>query len=115
MALWADQLNKLASDLTATAARVQYEAPRLVAKHAMILEREMKRRAPKKSRRLERSIWATVNLVDASAQVGPFAFYAPFVEYGTSDTAPQPFVGPSLDAIEPDFIAELTQMGGRIL
>ncbi|MFF0822407.1 HK97-gp10 family putative phage morphogenesis protein [Micromonospora haikouensis] len=36
---------------------------------------------------------------------GPEASYAKFVERGTSRMAPQPFVGPSLDAVTPGFIA----------
>jgi hypothetical protein len=34
---------------------------------------------------------------------GAGADYAPFVEYGTSDTAPQPFIGPSADRAEEVF------------
>lgn len=36
---------------------------------------------------------------------GDEADYAPFVEGGTSRMAPQPFIGPSLDAVAPGFLA----------
>jgi HK97 gp10 family phage protein len=35
---------------------------------------------------------------------GAGAPYAPFVEFGTSDTAPQPFIGPSSDTAETVFV-----------
>jgi HK97 gp10 family phage protein len=34
--------------------------------------------------------------------------YAPFVEFGTSDTAPQPFIEPSATAAETAFVTALT-------
>ncbi|MFG1846772.1 HK97-gp10 family putative phage morphogenesis protein [Micromonospora carbonacea] len=42
---------------------------------------------------------------------GPEASYSHFVERGTSRMAPQPFVGPSLDAITPGFIAACEAIG----
>ncbi|MFI1194082.1 HK97-gp10 family putative phage morphogenesis protein [Micromonospora sp. NPDC020750] len=38
-------------------------------------------------------------------EYGPEASYAKFIEGGTSRMAPQPFVGPSADAITPGFLA----------
>lgn len=38
--------------------------------------------------------------------------YAPFVEFGTSDTAPQPFIGPSADRAETVFVTGIAATVG---
>ena len=43
---------------------------------------------------------------------GAGADYAGYVEFGTSDTAPQPFIGPAADKAEQVFIAGLTAIIG---
>jgi HK97 gp10 family phage protein len=43
----------------------------------------------------------------AQGETGPEAAYAPFVEHGTSRQAPQPFMGPAADEVEPTFYAGL--------
>jgi HK97 gp10 family phage protein len=42
-----------------------------------------------------------------SAEVGPGARYGVFVETGTQNMAPQPYLGPALDEVEPSFVAAL--------
>lgn len=54
----------------------------------------------------------TSDFVGSNADVavgttGPDADYAPFVEHGTSRQAPQPFMGPAADEVEPTFYAAL--------
>jgi HK97 gp10 family phage protein len=43
----------------------------------------------------------------AQGETGPDASYASFVEHGTSRQAPQPFMGPAADEVEPTFYAAL--------
>lgn len=43
----------------------------------------------------------------AQGETGPEAEYAPYVEHGTSRQAPQPFMGPAADEVEPTFYAAL--------
>lgn len=43
----------------------------------------------------------------AVGTTGPEAEYAPYVELGTSRQAPQPFMGPAADEVEPSFYAAL--------
>jgi HK97 gp10 family phage protein len=43
----------------------------------------------------------------AVGTTGPEAEYAPYVEHGTSRQAPQPFMGPAADEVEPTFYAAL--------
>lgn len=65
--------------------------------------------------RLEDSIWATVDPVNLSVEVGPYAFYGRFVELGTAKMGPQPFVGPSADEFEERWPAALSTLGGEVL
>lgn len=44
-------------------------------------------------------------------EVGPTASYAPFVENGTSEHAPQAFMGPAFDRAVPDFVKAVEQAG----
>ena len=41
--------------------------------------------------------------------------YASFVEFGTSKMAPRPFMGPAVDEIEPEILAELDAVLDRML
>lgn len=43
----------------------------------------------------------------AVGTTGPEAEYSPFVELGTSRQAPQPFMGPAADEVEPTFYVAL--------
>jgi HK97 gp10 family phage protein len=43
----------------------------------------------------------------AVGTTGPEAEYSPYVELGTSRQAPQPFMGPAADEVEPRFYAAL--------
>lgn len=43
----------------------------------------------------------------AQAEIGPEANYGGFVELGTERQAPQPYMGPAFDQVEPSIIAGL--------
>ena len=45
-----------------------------------------------------------------SAVIGPTTEHAPVVEFGSVDTAPQPFMGPALDQHTPGFVKALEQI-----
>lgn len=45
-----------------------------------------------------------------TGEVGPGAYYAPYVEFGTDRMAPQPFLGPAYDAVEPSFLAAMRRI-----
>jgi len=47
------------------------------------------------------------NMHLAQAEIGPEANYGAFVELGTERQAPQPYMGPAFDAVEPSIIAGL--------
>lgn len=45
---------------------------------------------------------------DGEGGYGADTDYAAYVEYGTSDTAPQPFIGPSSETAETVFVTAIT-------
>ena len=110
-----DDLNRLAVDLTAASMSAQREAPRLVATAAGELEAIAKALCPVDSGKLKRSIGTNLDLVNASAVIGPSEYYGAFVEWGTSDTAPAAFMGPALDRVTPGFVQAIETLGGNIL
>ena len=70
---------------------------------------------PHESGRLENSIWCSVDPVAMRAEIGPFAFYGHFVEFGTDKMGPRPFMGPAADEFETRFPAAMEKLGGDIL
>ena len=66
---------------------------------------EAKSRAPVLTGALQASIVADDD------GVGPTVPYGGFVEYGTSDTPPQPYMGPAADAVTPLFAVSIQQAG----
>lgn len=50
-----------------------------------------------------------------SAEVVYDAEHAVYVEYGTSDTAPQPFIGPAADPAAETLVDGLLDIAGRLL
>ena len=115
MPVWADQFAQLAVDLEKAGEHVAYQAPRVLVEHANRLAEVAKQRCPRETGRMANSIWASIDMVGLSAEVGPYAYYAPFVEYGTSKMSPRPFMGPSLDEVEPGFLESIAQLGGDAL
>jgi len=91
-----------------------------VRKAAFEIERRAKMRAAVDTGNMRNSINTTIegDVYSAlSAEVGPEAHYGVFVELGTERMAPQPFLGPAFDEVEPSFIQALQKIdplgGGR--
>ena len=97
-----------ASDFYALAARLE-RAPRLIAQRAAkdvddwgrSTERAARALAPEDTGTLRNGIRAEVR--GLSAEVHSDAPYSVYVEEGTSDTAPQPFMAPALEQTTPAF------------
>lgn len=87
--------DELIADLAREVATIERAEGRAVAGEARRTVDRMRARAPRDTGQLAASIGADVD--GLAADVGPTVPYAPFVEYGTSRQAPQPFAGQSLD------------------
>lgn len=82
-----------------------------VRKSTFAVEREAKTRAAVDTGFMRNSISSAFegDLYSSgfTGEVGPGAHYAPYVEFGTHKMAPQPFLGPAFDAVEPSFVAAM--------
>ena len=87
------------SSLTQALAQLRSRSEENLDELADVMQREAERRTPVKTGRLRRSFHkrrqrqATGLVIDVINE----APYAAFVEFGTSDTAPQPFMRPAQD------------------
>lgn len=102
------QVAALAADLGKAAPAVKRKAVRVVAKAAHDVEARAKATAPRDTGALVNSI-STTNK-GMTAEVGPTVNYAAYVEHGTSRMSPQPYMGPAADAVEPAFVAAMSQL-----
>lgn len=107
------ELRRLAADLGKASVAVHLAGTRAVAKAAHDIEARAKIKAPVDTGNLRNSISSDVRPL--SAEVGPTADYAAYVELGTSRMAPQPFLGPAFDEVEPQFVRAVQMLGGEIL
>jgi len=109
----ASEVNHLAADLAAAPAKVAAGSPRQVNSAAQGLQRDAQRFAPVLTGRLRESIRVTGH--GLSAEVVATARYSDYVEYGTSDTAPQPFMRPAAELAGPRLADGLGDVGEDIL
>jgi HK97 gp10 family phage protein len=111
-------IRELATSFTQGAANVGPMAQVAVRKTALDVERDAKAMAPVDTGNLKGSIGhsdlRTVGQSGAlEATVGPTAAYGVHLEFGTSRTAPQPFMGPALDRQTPAFEQAMAQLAER--
>lgn len=93
------QMQSLVSDLGAAAAKLPVTAAAKLKAEAADAEKTMQAAAPVLTGALRGSIGTTWR-GPLAAEVGTDLEYAGYVEGGTSDTPPQPFMGPTADKIE---------------
>lgn len=112
-----NQTRRLSADLRKAGAAAPGLAKLAVRKSCLDLEAIAKDRAPVDTGFLMNSI-GTEFFGDAfvvGGRVGPTANYGAFVENGTHRMAPQPYMGPATDAVEPGFLAAMAQIADRTL
>lgn len=106
-----EQLRELARSLDLTEGSMRRKARDVVRKHAFAVERGAKVRAPVDTGNLRNSINSGFSGDGIGTpfvgEVGPEAHYGIYLELGTARMAPQPFLGPAFDEVEPAFIAAL--------
>lgn len=113
----ASQLRKLVADLGEAGPQAVRAANLALQKAALDVEARAKTLAPVDTGALQNSISrdmvGTGN--QARVEIGPTVEYGLYQELGTRRMAPQPYLGPALDAIEPGFVAAIESIGGRVL
>lgn len=110
-----DDLTHLAGDLRRASREVLPKTVGLLRAHGDRLADIAKSRCPHDTGRLAGSILMTVDPVRLSAEIGPYAYYGHFVEFGTSKMGPRPYMGPALDEVGPGFAEALGRLGGDLL
>jgi len=109
----ASEVHRLAADLALAPVHVSAESVEVVAKVARQTQRNAVRFAPHLTGLLESSI--EVRTHGLSAEVYTDLRYAGYVEYGTSDTCPQPYMRPAADLAADPLADGLGDAGEDIL
>lgn len=83
-----------------------------------VMVQAVKDKAPRKTGLLKRSIWLRSQGVQGdniifSVDIRKIAFYARFLEYGTSKMSPKPFMRPAAAEATSTYVAKLTVELGR--
>lgn len=113
------ELQALERDLEKGSAKITELAELVVKKSASDIEADAKINAPVDTGNLKNSIGSDID--GLSAEIGPTAEYAGYVEYGTSNEdetvrmAAQPYMGPAFEKHEPAFVEALGKVGEAIL
>lgn len=108
----ADALRSFGSDLAGQAGKIAAMGAAVVQKSAYDVQRGAMARCPVDTGNLRASISMEFRGGGASveAEIGPTASYGGYVEDGTSRMAPQPYMGPATDAVEPKFLAAIAKL-----
>lgn len=97
------RINGQLPDLGKAAAGIKALAAVVVAKSAHDIEAKAKAKAPVDTGNLKNSITTDIAEDGMSAEVGPTASYASYVELGTARQAPQPYLIPAAEEVVPQF------------
>jgi len=113
MGVDASEVFHLAADLAAAPAKVEGESVVAVERAAQETQRNARRFAPVLTGRLREGI--VVEASGLTATVISTVRYADYVEYGTSDTRPQPYMRPAADLAPGPLADDLGDAGEDIL
>lgn len=91
----ASEVRDLARDLAQAPSKIQRRAPEAIRKTAQAIERSAKAIVPVETGTLRGSIGSDIGAL--SATIGTDLRYSGFVEFGTSEMAPQPYMRPAFD------------------
>ena len=114
------EINHLAADIATAATRIGAPVAAVVRTAAKSIETDAKRMAPVgETGNLRDSISTTLEgdgrSGTMSAEIGPTAFYGAFVEYGTSEMPPEPYMGPAFESNIDPYVHALELAMGEIL
>lgn len=112
-----DDLGRLARDMERAPDDLADRADKLVRASTLQTEAIAKVRVPVDTGFLRSSITSEFDR-DANSsrgEVGPEAHYSAYVEFGTSRMAPQPYLNPAADIVEPQFYAAAEALGAQVL
>lgn len=112
------ELETVTANLNQAKGAVGAKGAKVIRRNAAKVERAAKQFAPVDTGALRNSITTDVEgdgrFGGLSAEIGTDIHYGRFVELGTSRTAPAAFMGPALDRVTPDFVADCQALVGDI-
>lgn len=117
MSIDVSDLNKLAVDLGRASGNIVKRSSLAIRKTAHDIEADAKRFCPVDTGNLRNSI-STDSVLSGgglSAEIGPTAEYAAYVEYGTSKMAPRAYMGPAFDRHAGQLVTALEHIAGDVL
>ena len=94
---WADLLDN----------KIEEQVHKSLLKSAYKVESKAKSLTPVDTGRLRGSITTDDNSTEGSIEIGTDVEYAPYVEYGTTKQAEQPFLNPALNSEIPKILTEV--------
>lgn len=114
------ELNRLSVDLGQAGQKVGDGVRVALRKAALDTEAQAKAFAPVDTGNLRNSIGhsdlrALSQTGTLEVEVGPTAAYGRYVEEGTSRAAPQAFMGPAFDRVQPGFLSALDEIAEKLL
>lgn len=98
-------LRKLAADLGAAPGRVRHDVEGILERAADNLVARARALAPVETGELRNSIRASGSGMDRAVTAA--VDHAVYVEHGTRNMQPRPFMGPATDAVAPELVADL--------
>lgn len=117
---WEDsELRKLAADLGDSAERVGKEVAEVVRKNGKALQERAEQLSPVRTGALKAGwtldVYGDGRSTDMGARVRNTTRQAFFQEHGTSNHPPQPSAGPALEAVGPQYVADMQKAAGEVL
>jgi HK97 gp10 family phage protein len=109
------EVDKLAADLAVAGPRQVLFATKALQKTAHDVEATGKQLAAVDTGDMRDSIGIDWDLPKLEAVIGPTVDYAPYVEFGTSKQAPQPFMEPALKRHEQGYYSAMERVAGGML
>ena len=113
------ELRRLAADLGKSGGAIGKKARQVLQKSAYDLEATAKALCPVDTGNLRSSISTEFTgsgaFSEMTAEIGPTALYGEYVEQGTGRMAPQPYMSPAADKIEPAFVKAMENLAGEVL
>jgi HK97 gp10 family phage protein len=104
------EVETLARRFDAAPARVDRTVRTVIADAAENVASTARSLAPSDTGATRASISVEMAADGMDASIGPTTYYARFIEYGTVHMAPQPFMGPALDAVRPRLVEMLSRV-----
>lgn len=113
------ELRKLEVDLESAGSRVGKKVADAVRKGGLAVQRTGRANAPRGATgdlaaSIEATFYGDGRSRGITAVVGPTVLYGLFQERGTAHHAPQPFMGPALDAESPRVVADIQAAAGEV-